>query len=74
MTLPFENKENDMKTNRFLLNYLNGEAIVTICNDRGSILFEGKVCDMRLDMTRPTTIEKIEGLGSHNDIIITVRD
>lgn len=61
-----------MNTNKFLRKYLTMEARVTICNDRGSILYEGELGELRVALTRHTRIKSIEGLGSQDDIIITV--
>lgn len=61
-----------MKTTTFLLNYLDNNAIVTINNTQGSILYEGLLGDLPISIVRETTVNRIEGLGSNNDIIIEI--
>ena len=61
-----------MKTTKFLLNYLRETATVTISNTRGSILYNGQLGEMPLSVIRGTIVNRIEGLGSENDIIIEV--
>lgn len=61
-----------MKTTKFVLDYLSENAIVTICNTRGSILYEGGLGEMAMSVVRGTIVSRIDGLGSQNDIIIEV--
>ena len=61
-----------MKTTTFLLNYLDNNAIVTINNTHGDILYEGLLGELPISIVRDTTVNRIEGLGSNNDIIIEV--
>ena len=61
-----------MKTLKFLAKYLADEAMVTIADTKGSILYEGVLGDMPVRVVRNTTLSKIDGLGSLNDIIIEV--
>ena len=62
-----------MNTNKFLRHYLSMEARVTICNDRGSILYEGRLGDVPARLTNYyTKVKSVEGLGSQDDLIITV--
>jgi hypothetical protein len=61
-----------MRTTSFLLDYLDAKALVTIANDKGSILYQGYLGDMPVLTVRNTKLQSIEGLGSLNDIIITV--
>lgn len=63
-----------MNTNKFLRGYLAMEARVTICNDRGSILYEGELGEMPAITTRHTKVKSVEGLGSQDDLIITVTE
>jgi hypothetical protein len=61
-----------MKTSKFLLDYLSEKAIITIANDKGDILYEGYLGEMPIKLVRNTAVSSVEGLGSLNDIIITV--
>lgn len=61
-----------MKTSKFLLDYLRETAKITICNTRGSILYEGQLGEMPISVVRGTIVSRIEGIGSQNDIIIEV--
>ena len=61
-----------MKTTTFLLKYLADTAIVTICNAQGSIIYEGQLGEMPIRVVRGTTVTRIEGLGSLNDICIEI--
>ena len=58
---------------KFLSDYINGEATVCISNDKGSIRYEGKLNDMPRWVISHMEFVSIEGLGSKNDLIITVR-
>ena len=61
-----------MKTIKFLLDYLRETANITICNTHGSILYEGQLGEMPISVVRGTIVNRIEGLGGLNDIIIEV--
>lgn len=61
-----------MKTTKFLLNFLRETAMVTICNVHGSILYTGQLGEMPIALVRGTLVNKIEGIGSVNDIIIEI--
>lgn len=61
-----------MTTFKFTSKYISDEAIVTIVNTHGSIKYTGKLADMPYSAISGTTFEKIEGLGTENDLIITV--
>lgn len=64
-----------MKTMQFIQDYLKPEAIITISNDEGSILFEGEAKNAIFvrSVLNCSIISKIEGLGSLNDILIEVK-
>lgn len=62
-----------MNTNKFLRHYLSMEARVTICNDRGSILYAGRLGDTPARITNYySKVKSVEGLGAQDDLIITV--
>ena len=61
-----------MKTTQFLLNYLRETAMVTICNTHGSIIYEGQLGEMPISLVRGSIVNRIDGLGSLNDIIIEI--
>lgn len=61
-----------MKTTKFLLTYLDDRAKITISNDKGSILYTGTLGEMPIALVRNSTLKNIEGLGSEEDIIITI--
>ena len=63
-----------MKTSKFLLDYLRETAQITICNTCGSILYEGQLGEMPISVVRGTKVVLVEGLGSLNDIIITIAE
>lgn len=61
-----------MTTFKFLCNYISDDAIVTIVNTHGSIKYTGKLETMPYAVIKGTEFEKIEGLGTQKDLIITV--
>ena len=63
-----------MKTMQFIQDYLKPEAIITISNNEGSILFEGEAKNAVFvrSVLDYSIVSKIEGLGSLNDICIEV--
>ena len=63
-----------MKTTQFTLKYLTAEAVVTICNTKGSILYSGELGQLMVRLIRGTRVVSVEGLGSENDLIITVEN
>jgi hypothetical protein len=63
-----------MTTFKFLCKYIRDEAIVSIVNDKGSIKYCGKWLDMPFSIIAQTEFVSIDGLGSENDLIITVTD
>lgn len=62
-----------MKAGQFLHDYLKDFARVTLADERGDIFYEGDVISIPIELLRGLELEKIEGLGSQNDIIVTVR-
>ena len=62
-----------MKTTHFLLNYLTDTAMVTICDNHGSILYEGQLGEMPIVTVRGTILVGVHGLGSSKDIIVEVK-
>lgn len=62
-----------MKTTRFLLDYLTDTALVTICDNHGSILYEGQLGEMPIVTVRGTILVGVHGLGSSNDIVVEVK-
>lgn len=61
-----------MKTFKFLCDYISDEAIITIADNRGGIKYTGKLAEMPFRVISGTTFVSVEGLGSENDLIITV--
>jgi hypothetical protein len=57
----------------FLANYISDNAIVTIVNNKGSIRYTGELGSMPYSVVKGMEFEKIDGLGSENDLFITVR-
>ena len=60
-----------MKLGQFLTDYLKDFARITI-EERGGIFYVGDVISFPRQMLRGLNVVKIEGLGSENDLIITV--
>ena len=60
-----------MKLGQFLSDYLKDFARITI-EERGSIIYLGDVISLPRELKRGMKVVKIEGLGSENDLIITV--
>jgi hypothetical protein len=69
--LRFERRA-DMKTTKFLLDYLRETAQVTINNTRGEILYEGQLGEMPIALVRGTIVNRIDGLGTMGDILIEI--
>ena len=61
-----------MTTFKFLTDYISDDAIITIVNTHGSIKYTGKCGEMPRYIYAHTEFVKIEGLGTENDLIITV--
>lgn len=61
-----------MTTFKFLCKYISDDAIVTIVNDKGSIKYTGELGIMPHSAIANTDFISIDGLGSENDLIITV--
>lgn len=61
---------------QFLSLYFRDEAQITIAATNGDMLYEGDMLHLRMEQFRQKviygTVVKIEGLGSNNDIIITI--
>lgn len=62
-----------MTANIFLNKYISDKAIVTIVNNKGSIRYTGELSKMPYIVIKGMEFEKIEGLGSENDLIITIK-
>lgn len=62
-----------MKVGQFLTDYLKDFARVTLADERGDIFYEGDVISIPREILRGLELNKIEGLGTQNDIIIEVR-
>lgn len=65
-----------MNIQEFLMFYFRDEAQITIAATSGDVLYEGDMLHLRMEQFRQKviygTVVKIEGLGSNNDIIITI--
>ena len=62
-----------MKTFNFLYKYVQDKALVTISLENGDILYTGELGEMPHKIIRNTTLVKVNGLGSENDLIIIIR-
>ena len=60
-----------MNTLKFVENYLQDQAIVTIAED-GKILYEGAVGGAKYYLLKYSTLDSIEGLDSMKDIILNI--
>ena len=62
-----------MYLRQFLKEYLKDHARITLVEERGDIFYEGDVISLPTVLTRNLSVTDISGLGSQDDIIITVR-
>lgn len=60
-----------MTVRRFLVEYLENFARITLVDENGDIFYEGDVASCRRELTRGLYIKSISGLGDNNDLIIT---
>ena len=60
-----------MKLGQFLTDYLKDFARITV-EEGGSIFYFGDVISMPRELRRGYKVVRVEGLGSENDLIITV--
>lgn len=63
-----------MNTLLFINKYLSIEAIVTIQNKSGDVVHSGLLHRLQAHKVVNTKVVKIEGLGSYDDIIITIEE
>lgn len=63
-----------MTTYQFIKEHITETTYITIADIRGNILFEGKAKNTPQSIINNTTISKIDGLGTHNDLIILVKE
>lgn len=63
-----------MNTINFLLDYLSLNAPITITNTKGEIMYTGNVENVPLYVVKGTVIESIDGLGTLNDIFISIKN
>lgn len=63
-----------MTVRNFFDKYLNVNAIITLADERGNILYEGRCGDAPFHTWRKREVVNIEGLGMLDDIIITIRE
>ena len=60
-----------MKLGQFLNDYLKDFARITL-EERGGIFYIGDVISLPRELKRGYKVVRVEGLGSDNDLIITV--
>lgn len=63
-----------MPTWLFIKNYLKKTAEVTVVDNNDSVRYNGKVKYLPPTAIKGTFITSVEGLGSHNDLIVHVTD
>lgn len=61
-----------MKTMQFFKDFLKDEARITIADTKGNIFYTGDLGSLPVKIVRGTQVAAVEGLGSENDLIITV--
>ena len=61
-----------MKTTEFFYKYLNDNAIVSICNTKGSIFYNGELGEVPFSLVAKTRLISIDGLGENGEIFITI--
>ena len=62
-----------MKTAKFLTKNLTDEALITICNNKGSIKYEGVLSEIPYSVIKGTVVTGLE-LGYCGDIIIEITE
>lgn len=63
-----------MTVSNFFDKYLKMNAIITLSDERGNILYEGRCGDAPFYAWSKRDVIAVEGLGMLDDIIITVSD
>lgn len=61
-----------MTVTEFLTKYLQTDAIITLVDEKGNVLHEGTCGDAPFYAWNNRELISVEGLGSLNDLIITV--
>ena len=63
-----------MSTFKFLCEYINSDAKITICKRNGDIIYTGILGEMPVRLIRNTVFVDVDGLGVEKDLIITVKE
>lgn len=61
-----------MYLRQFLVEYLKAHARITLVDEQDDIFYEGDVISLPRTLVRNLYVTDIRGLGSQDDIIITV--
>lgn len=63
-----------MSTFKFLCDYINSGAKITVCKRNGDIIYTGVLREMPVRLIRNTVFVDVDGLGIEKDLIITVKE